>query len=342
MKTTTLFLSIALLFTFNSKAQNVITVDNSVGSNAQYSDLNTAIAIAVAGDTIYIHPSEINYGTITVDKTLHLIGFAHSDPEKATYIFDLILSANASNSSFSGLYITDDFFTSSLATTLTGLVIENCIIIDGMFFNNAGVDGMIIRGNIIGGIGTNFSSGGTYNNYTNTIISNNIFTSRTYLKNYLSIEIKNNIFFKSITPIINQRNGSGSITVQDNIFYTSSSTSVNVNSAGVIFENCLTYNLSSPIFPTLNGSNNINNVDPKFVNATNNIFGPTDDYHLQAGSPAIGTGVAGEDMGIFNAGPFVFNNFGYTNGIPIMKITAITNIVALGANVEVTITTNSN
>jgi len=338
---TTLFLSIALMLAFICNSQNIITVDNSVGSNAQFSDLNTAIAIAVAGDIIYIHPSGINYGTITVDKTLHLIGFAHSDPDKATFIFDLFLGVNASNSSFSGLHITDDFSASSSTTTLTGLVIENCIINDTMFFNNAGVNGMLIRGNIIGNIGVS-STTGTRNNYANTIISNNIIRGKTYLRDFLSVEIKNNIFFASFQPIINQRSGGGSITVQDNIFYTSNSSTTNANSAGVIFENCLAYNLGSGISATLNGSNNINNIDPKFVSATNNIFGPTDDYHLQAGSIAIGNGVAGEDMGIYNTGPFVFNNFGYTNGIPIMKITAITNTVAPGANVEVTITTNSN
>lgn len=342
---TKLFLSIALMLAFICNSQSVITVDNSVGSNAQYSDLNTAIAIASAGDIIYIHPSEINYGNITVTKTLHLIGFGHSDPDKATYITDLILGGNASNSSFSGLYITDDFFASNSSTTLTGLVIENCIVVSQMILNNAGVDDMLIRENIIGIIGdsANLQS---RNNYTNTIISNNIIRDRIYLKNYQSVEIKNNIFLSSSSlslPIVNLGNASGSVTVQNNIMYFSSLTNLNSNSAGVIFENCLNYNIGSGTVAALNGSNNFANIDPKFVSAANTVFNPDiDDYHLQAGSIAIGNGAAGEDMGIFNVGPFVFNNFGYTNGIPTVKITAITNSVTVGGNIEVTITTNSN
>ena len=125
MKTRILFLSFALLFTFNSKAQTIITVDNSIGSNAQYSDLQTAIDAASSGSIIYIHPSEINYGNITVDETLHLRGFAHSDPDKATLITDIALGENASNCSFSGLRLTDDFIIDNLSTTLTGLVFEN-------------------------------------------------------------------------------------------------------------------------------------------------------------------------------------------------------------------------
>jgi hypothetical protein len=339
---TKLFLSIALMLAFICNSQSVITVDNSVGSNAQFSDLQSAITLANPGDIIYIHPSEINYGNINVDKTLHLRGFGHSDPDKATLITDLILGENASNSSFSGLYMTDDFIVSGLSTTLTGLVFENNIVAE-MLLRNAGVDDMLIRGNIIWKIGT--SSGSTsFNNYTNTIISNNVITSKIYLKNYQSVEVKNNIFLTSNgVPIANFGSDNGSVTVQNNIIYYSATFTIDSNGAGVIFENCLNYNLGSGNVVALAGTNNIANIDPLFVSAANSSFdSDIDDYHLQGGSLAIGNGVAGEDMGIFNAGPFVFNNFGYTNGIPTVKITAITNSVTVGGNLEVTINTNSN
>jgi len=340
MKTIQLFLAFALLFMLNSNAQNVITVDNSPSSNAQYNDLQTAIEAAVSEDIIYIHPSETNYGNITIPKTLHLRGFAHSDPDKATLITDIKLLENASNSSFSGLRLTNDFIVHNSTTTLTGLVFENNIV-SQMIFRDAGVDGMIIRGNIIWYIGTSATSS-TYNNYTNTTISNNIITGRINLENYQSITVKNNIFLTG-NPFTNYASGDGSITVQNNIFYYSTTFTVNINALGVIFENCLAYNLGSGNVAALSGSNNIINTNPQFVNAANAVFNPDiDDYHLQVGSPAIGTGIDGADMGIYNTGPFVFNNFGYTNGLPTVKITSITKEVAPDTNIEVTIETNSN
>lgn len=342
MKTKILFSTMLLFVFLTSNSQNILTVDNSVGSKAQYSDLNTAIALADPSDIIYVHPSEINYGNITITKELHLIGFAHSDPDKATLITNLIIGENASNSSFSGLRITGDFIVDNLSTTLTGLIFENNIVERRIVLDDAGVDDMLIRGNIISEIGTN-NGGSSYNNYTNTIITNNIITFRIYVKNYQTVEVKNNLFLYSAGPIINRGYENGSITVQNSMFYNSNAGTLDPNSLGVIFSYCLAYNLGSGIFAVLNGDNNIENIDPLFVSADNTIFNPDiDDYHLQEGSIAIGNGVSGQDIGLYNVSPFVFNNFGYTNGIPTVKITAITNTVAIDGDVEVTITTKTN
>jgi len=343
-----IFFFTVLLITFLSKAQNVITVDNTTGSNAQYANLQEAIEVANNNDIIYIHASETNYGDIIVNKTLTIIGFSHSDPDKSTLINDITLGENASNSKFSGLHITSEFIVDNLNTTLTGLVFENNVVDYRMFFDDAGVDDMIIRGNIIWSLGKANSSN-QFNNFTNMIISNNIIDNKIHLKNYQSITIKNNIFFYhhnsgSNFPIHNYGHDNGSITVQDNIFYPSANGTVsNIYSPGVIFENCLIFNIGAGNASALNGSNNLANIDPKFVSADNNEFDPDiDDYHLQAGSPAIGAGVAGGDIGLYNSDPFVFNNFGITAGIPTVKITAITNTIEVGGTVEVTIESNSN
>ncbi len=339
MKTKKLLLITALLFVFMNYAQNVITVDNSPGSNAEYNNLQNAIDAANSDDILYIHASETNYGDITIDKTLTLIGFSHSDTDKATFIENIELGENASNSKFSGLHITEDFIVDNLSTTLTELVFENNNV-NSMIFDDAGVDDMIIRGNIIHYIG------GSKNNYTNTIISNNIITNSIYLENnYQSVVIKNNIFFRpssgSTKPIRNLGYLNGSITVQNSIIYRNGNLDANNN--GVIFENCLTYSLNAGNVTALDGTNNKDNEDPLFVNALDGNFDPDiDDYHLQTGSPAIDAGVAGEDIGIYNAGPFEFNNAGYTAGIPTVKITSITNTVAEGESIVVTIESNSN
>lgn len=55
--------------------------------------------MASSRNIIYIHPSEIDYGNITVDKILHLKGFIHSYPDKVTYIAEITFSGNPSNRS---------------------------------------------------------------------------------------------------------------------------------------------------------------------------------------------------------------------------------------------------
>lgn len=333
-------LIMALLCIFLLKAQNTLTVDNSVGANAQYSDLQSAISAASNGDIIYVHASEINYGDIDIDKPLTLIGFSHSDADKKSMINEIDLLNNASNVTITGFNITNDINALNPTTAITNLIIENNYI-EGTFWsnnNNAGVTNMIIRGNILYRIASNSV---TYSNYTNTTISNNVITDNIYIYYHESVTIKNNIFIDASAPI-NVNNATGNLDVQNCIFIESSSTTLNINSTGVNFENCLTYNLGSGNYSNLSGSNNLNNQNPNFVSAAGSTFNAeTDDYHLQAGSPAIGSGASGVDMGLYD-GSNAFNNFGYTNGIPTVKITDITDRVAPGANLSVTITTNTN
>ncbi|AOW19661.1 right-handed parallel beta-helix repeat-containing protein [Urechidicola croceus] len=338
MKTLLTLLTFCLVTSLSLSAQNVLTVDNTTGSNAQYSDLQTAVSVASANDTIYVHSSETNYGNITLTKPLNIIGFGHAVPDKRTYITSIDLNDGSDNSYFSGLNITSDVtISSSNATVITGLVFENNFI-SGLYIGyDLGSDNVLIRGNIIGRIG--YSS--TYSNYTNTIITNNIIFDYITVKYHQSVTIKNNIFLNE-AYIFNYGDNSGDLTVQNNIFYGNSNSNFNYNRDGVIFENCMTYNVTSSV-TELVGTNNLNDINPNFVMAADDFWNPEeDDYHLQAGSLAIGAGVDGEDLGIYDNGSFLFNNFGYTNGVPTVKITSISSSIAPGDNLEVTISTTSN
>jgi hypothetical protein len=95
MKTKLFFLATLLLINYSVNAQNVITVDNSVGANAQYNDLQSAISAATNGATIYVHASEINYGDIDINKPITLIGFSHSSSDKKSMIDAIDLLDNA-------------------------------------------------------------------------------------------------------------------------------------------------------------------------------------------------------------------------------------------------------
>ncbi len=318
--------------TLSLSAQKIITVDNSEGSSAQFDDLQTAIFSAEAGDIIYIHPSETDYGNVAVTKTLTLIGFAHSDPDKETSVARINLDQNTSNSRFSGLHVKGLFYVgeSRSSATLSNITIENCRVDGTLDFITANVDNVVIRGNILYHIGNT-------SNYTNTLITNNIVTGNLWVKNYQSVTIKNNLFLRGTVRNIGYR--TGNITVQNSIFYTPRAP-VNWNYDGVVFQNCMTHAVTGGNHVPLVGENNIDNVDPQFVNDTERpgyYDELTDDFHLKQGSLAIDAGVSGEDIGLYDGNGFTFNNYGYTGGIPTVKITAISNTVAPGNNINLTI-----
>jgi hypothetical protein len=340
MKTKLPLLVIALLSVCIVKAQSVITVDNSVGANAQYNDLQNAIDAASSGDVIYVHASELSYGNINIDKPLTLIGFSHSDTDKKTILGYVYLLDNASNTTISGFYISNSLNASNSNVELTNIIIENNYLVSGIYSGDtrAGINQMIIRGNVLYEVGDTVS---VWSNFTNVIISNNIIRHWIYIKYHESATIKNNIFLDRYHPI-NHGNATGNLEVQNCIFYDNSTSTRDINSDGIVYENCLTYNMGSGSYGILNGTNNKDNQNPNFVSASDDIFNTTDDYNLQAGSPAIGTGAGGVDMGIYDGSSFTFNNEGYTNGIPTVKITDITDRIAVGANLSVTISSNAN
>lgn len=341
-KITTLSLMFLLTSIFIN-AQATITVDNTTGADADYALLTDALNAASSGDIIYVHASEINYGDIIIDKPITLIGFSHSAADKESILGEVTLNSNASDVKISGFNITNDVNMSNTGITLNNIVIENNRFGVGadILFINGGANNVIIRGNVIYRIGNN-SPGVSSNNYTNTIISNNIVNDDIYVKFHESVTIENNIFLDNVVSIINYGDSTGDLKVEDCIFYVSVNSIYNPNNDGVVFNNCLSFNDIGSV-ADLFGSNNDNNTDPLFVSADNDVFDSTiDDYHLQAGSPAIGTGVDGDDMGIYNNASFIFNNFGFPSGIPTVTITGITAQVAPGGTVEVTIQSNSN
>lgn len=323
------------------QGQNIITVDNSVGASAQFSDLQSAISGAAPGDIIYVHPSETNYGDISIDKSIDLIGFSHNDVDKKTLVDEIDLLDNASNTRISGFHITNDINALNTNVELNTITIENNLI-DGTIWSGmaySGVSGMIIRGNVMYRIGSNSS---TWLNYTNTIISNNVITSFIYTNFHESITIKNNIFIEGSYPV-NVGNATGDLKVQNCIFYESSGATVNINGSGVLYENCLSYNIGGGSYSTLVGTNNLNNQNPLFVEDNNNTTfeAEIDDYKLKTGSPGIDAGINGEDIGLFDGSNFTFNNFGYTNGIPTVTIDAISTTVAPGQDLNVIISTTN-
>lgn len=338
MKKITLF-SICLfgLITM-AHAQNIITVDNSPGSAAQFSDLQSAISQAQNGDIIYVHPSETNYGNINIDKPLTLIGFSHSSPDKETLITDLVFGPLASNVTIRGIHLTDDLIISNTGVTLENIVLENNRLDDSLTFGGGGVNNITVRGNII----DTFGFGSTANStFTNALITNNIVFGGVNVLFHESTTIKNNIFLTA--DVFNGRDETGNIEVQNCIFIGNTSGTANFNDDGILFQNCLAFNIGSGNATPLVGTDNLENIDPLFVEDNDNIIfeATIDDYNLQQGSIARGAGISGEDLGLFDGSGFVFDNFGFTNGIPTVNIQAISTSVAPGQSLNVIINTSN-
>ena len=320
-------------------AQKTITVDNTPGANAQYADLQSAINVAANNDIILVQPSETSYGDVTLNKPLQLIGYGHSDPEIRTSLENLRLMDGSSNSYISGFYLYHDIYSYNNETQITNIKIENNNLEDMTFYGGTGVTNIMVRGNIIRfNLGYPYAAD-YYNPFNNCVFVQNI------LHRVNIYESQTNVFKNNI--LLNENKfynyGNADLVVQNNILFSSSTTNFDPNSTKVIYENCLSYNDVGSV-TTLNGTNNINDVDPQFVNIGEEAFEPqTDDYHLQASSPAKGKGANGEDLGIYYDGaPFLFNNFGYTNGVPKVRITSLTSQVRPDGELEVKIETHSN
>lgn len=347
MKTITFFLAFSLMLTLTLGAQTIINVDNSPGAETDYDNLQTAIISATSGDTIYVHASETNYGDITIDKSLTLIGFSHSDTDKESMVNTIILGEFASNLRISGLHIMNDFFAAN-DNTISNLIVENNLF-DGtisnreIIFQNGGADNVIFRGNIINAeFGRNYAGTSLLNSLTNVVIANNIIMQDVTIDYHESTTIENNIFLGDLT-IRNRLSITGDLEVEDCIIYVSENSVYDPNNNGVVFNTCLTYNSNNDVI-NLVGSGNVNNQNPDFVSAIDDDFDPLmDDYHLQAGSPALASGTSGDDIGIYSTNiEFTFNNLGFTAGIPVVTITAITSQIAPGGTLNVSIESNSN
>lgn len=297
-----------------------------------FGNLPAAINAASAGDTLFIYPSNISYGNITLTKRLHLFGFGfdgttHGVSYITTITFDTTTSPNSSSSGSSVYGLTIDYLNSSKSNI-------NNIVLAGNFFRYGQVQvstnssGWVIKNNLI-------STSIDVNNAINVLISNNIFEQShgIYSSNSSTVSILNNLFF-SWYYFYNVFNA----TVSNNIFLCVADQNQNYMSNNV-FTNNLSYRSATELFnlpPTGNtGAGNISNTNPLFVSgSTSGGFDRTKDYHLSASSPAKNAGTDGTDIGPYGGtNPFVW---GGAITIPQITEMVITNpVVNQGTNITV-------
>lgn len=335
MKTICLFM--ALLTSGLVIAQTLHTVDNNSPSAGDFTSLSAAIDAAAAGDTIYIVPSTISYGAITLTKVLHLRGAGHA-PEvtngTASKVGNISLNIpiGGAGITISGLDFNDLGVVG--AQPYPDLQVSNCLlrrITAGSTLNQC--NNWIILGNVI--------NANTFNviNKSNSqgwIVSNNYIrtqaTSVTWslFANFDATDIvRNNIVVNQINngawQLLNACQG---MLIENTIFvFNGNSTGFNLAGNSATFHNCLTYSYPGQSLTALPGEDNLDNQDPQFADiGTNPYFEATKDFSLQPTSPGAGYGTDGQDIGLFGS-DFNFSYRGYPQDMPYITFMEITNAI---------------
>jgi len=349
---TTLVLVSLSVFTF----AGIITVDNRIGSGANYTTVASAISNAIIGDTIYIHPSSVSYGAFTVNKQLVFIGPGHH-PEytggTGATTETITIHTGASGSIFQGLIIQS--ITCYVWSQVNNIEVSNNYFglhqaIKGSYGDNAQSHSWLIQGNIFteslgcGGCSLIDINSGSTNPNSNWIIRNNFIQTKnsqnnTHIFNYLNstIIVENNIILHNNTSPIFGDDGIGG-ELRNNIIYVTNEnfTDLTVNALNVIFSHNLTYHTSSSL-AILPGAENMDNVNPDFetIPAENPAWNYSNNYMLSTTSPGHNAGTDGTDIGIYGTN-FPFRMEGYPQDFPRIQSIQVSNtIVPVGGTMEI-------
>lgn len=323
--------------------------------------LTDAIAAATDDDIIHVIRSTNNYGTVTVDKRLNIFGiglFPDTDGGVRSAVTQIdIPDPVASGTRISGL-VTTTLNLGAGTGALDNLLIENSQIRQIIHVSNTTtMNNLLIRNCILG---SNLSGGITvellFGAVSNVVIANNVIYGNTATEHpslgtlgSVSTDqstIENNIFLHSrvSSQLFYAFQELRNSIVKNNIFFQKSPQAKVVLSQNS-FENNLTYNTNSDVFSTSSSNtstNNIEGVDPQFVNVPNaNNVGSltTFDPSLVSGSPAEGTGTSGTDMGVYG-GPIPFNLEGTL--IPTIQELNVPSMVVEGNTLDVNVKAKGN
>ncbi len=373
-----------LLFLFSTSilfSQTTYVVDqneNAPTGDHVYSDLQTCIDIAADGDIIHIIPANSNYGSVLINKELHIVGSGWIPDNQSgmkSMIYSIQFKSNdADGSTLNGLVLTQTndypvFFGELNAPldTLRDVEIFNCKIPGIKQRDNCPIKNITLRNNVIAGLNTglgyptlNFLTGAGMTD--NLFISNNIIGSNYSLgtiKASLSAAnqtlIANNLFyslngFHAFHDIFN-------CFIVNNVFFGSNASSfsygatVGANYANV-YSNNLSYDCASygacnipPVstsVPVNIGSGNLVNTDPLYETLIDGwVWSGTNSLDLLEYSPLINGGTDGTDIGI-TGGLYPFNNYENLRGVPYVHQMAVPGLIMENQDIQLEAEVRSN
>ena len=315
------------------------------GANA----INLAHAAAANGDIIYVVPSGVNYTTVSLSKAVSLYGGGFN-PDKpgalrSTVQNNIITNPGANNIRISGMVLTGGVVFGS-GNTHSNVMIDKCRMqsINGgtATLGNVIVENCIVAENYTGGPAIQFSLASTNVRISNNIIYSHNLNTSFALNTINAALIENNIFidWSSGGSLV----AFGSVTnsdIRNNIFYGVRPTGTGTYT-GNTQQNNLSFGAADNTFSTTGNSSisNIQNSDPLFVNLPyNSVYLFTYSAALQVGSPAIGSGVGGINMGVFG-GTHPFDVHG--TSLPIVQAITPPGTVYQGSNMNVRVLAKGN
>ena len=261
-----------------------------------FSTIQEAVDASGSGDIVYIQPSPTSYGSVTLEKQVHLVGIGFNLDKDAPHISqmtDIVFQNNVdntnnpSNSTITGLKIRDIYIIKQNGTanyTLEGVEISNNEIRE---IQNA-CCGTYMPTNNLELSGNSFSQEVQFmNQATNVLIRNNLFESGVYFFSTSpnSGIVSNNLFY---APLSKYSQGDNLI-VQNNNFIgvTSSSRAFITTMLDVIVVNNIFYG-RTPSIEIVGGSTSTQFQRNTFTN--NLSFSTGDDLLPPAGGGAGNTG----------------------------------------------------
>jgi hypothetical protein len=223
------------------------------------------------------------------------------------------------------------YLANQFSTSLNNGIFRNNLILGGFYFGAATSGNNIISNNIIYNTIWTVAEGG------NTTILNNNFIGATGVDYAFSGKMKNGI-------------------VNNNIFYgvTPSIAAAGTTSSNFelnTFSNNLVFSSGDDTMPPTGGlgnagSGNITGVSPNFTNVQLlGTWSSAYDFTLQAGSPALGAGSDGTDIGISGGASYAWPDANFvmkTTAAPVIQILNTSTVINPGDNLPVRIKANSN
>lgn len=325
----TLQLTLILLFSTSiSFAQTVRTV----GFGGQYATFQDAIDASVSGDIIHLHPITSSYGTVTIDKELHIIGLGHNPADHNENIVATVatinLTADADNTSISGIKV--GTIQANNVSGIDDIRVSNCNISSTIRASNSTGTGWLVEGCYF-----TYASANIY--YTDSItdftLKNNFF--RGYLDHLDDANVVYNCVFINSSATFYTFRYCTNLAVANSIFIGTHASydGVDVISSTIDGSHNLTYNSTGTTIAVLFGADNLDNTNPEFttINAGDYYDFYNNDYSLQATSAGHNYGVDGTDIGIYgNAYPFDPNGWPWEIPRP-TALDVTTPVISFGA-----------
>ncbi len=298
-----LFILVIIALLASNANAKIWRLNNNFGINADFSDLNVAYSSASAYDTIYVEGSNSNYGSLTLNKPLTIIGtgyFLTENPMTQRQLYASSFSSVTFSSGSAGSLLTGISVNNYLYIYTSDITIEKNYLYYGVTFNNnAGISNIKIFSNYIYG-GINASTYPASSWVVNMVIKNN------YISNYNSgygINLQTNSSGLIINNVFNATSTSSPVLNVNNFLITN-----NIINQGLIYNTTYNNFVNNICNSTQLPAGNNNQLNVNMANVFLNTGSTDGRWMLKAGSPAIGTGVNGADCGMFGGDdPYVLS-----------------------------------